>query len=69
MPPLAKTAHTTKEMVKKLKSNDNHLAGYVDLNTVIVEYIRPDGHRLKIHTTNQSLGEVMRAFSQTGVAV
>ncbi len=66
VPPLTKPAHTTKETLKKIRSNDKNLSSYLDLTTVIIECIHADGHRLKIHASHESLTEVMQAFYKTG---
>lgn len=60
--PLAQAAQKTKQAISQLKSTDNNPERYLDTSTIIVECIRPDGHRLKIHTTNHRLDVVMRAF-------
>ena len=66
IPTLAESANQTKQAVSQLKSTQNHPQGFLDLTTIIVECIRPDGHRLKIHTTTQSLDKVMEAFYRQG---
>jgi len=58
----------TKKAISKLKSTDNKIENHLDLTPIIVECIRPDGQRLKIHTTSQSLNVVMQAFYQQGVS-
>ncbi len=62
IPPLTQTAKTTQKTLSHLRSTDRSAEHYLDLTTLIVECIRPDGHRLKIHTTTQSLDQVMQAF-------
>lgn len=66
VPALTEAAKKTKEAVAKLKSKVNNPQDYLDLTTIIVEYTRPDGHRLTIHTTNESIGKVMAAFAKQG---
>ena len=60
--PLPNVQHATPAAVASLKSNNNDPSSYLDLSTIIVECIRPDGHRLKIHTTTKKINEVMQAF-------
>jgi len=60
--PLPNVQHATSAAVAGLKSNDNDPSSYLDLSTIIVECIRPDGRRLKIHTTTKKINEVMQAF-------
>ena len=55
-------AAKTKSATKQLKSAQHKPEHYLDTSTIIVEYIRPDGHRLKIHTTTQSIDHVMQSF-------
>lgn len=57
-----KTA-STKAAIKQLKSTQKKPEEYLSTSTIVVEYIRPDGHRLKIHTTDQSIHHVMHSFS------
>ena len=61
-PPLATTHLTTKSDLSRLKSTKDEPSDYLDLMTIIVECIRPDGNRLKIHATNKSISEVMSCF-------
>lgn len=68
IPSLTQAADNTKKVISKLKSTDNKTENYLDMTTIIVECIRPDGQRLKIHTTSQSLNVVMQAFYQQGVS-
>ncbi len=69
VPALTQAVNNTKKAISKLKSTDNKIENYLDLTTIIVECIRPDGQRLKIHTTNKSLDVVMQAFYQQGVSL
>ena len=62
IPTLAQAAQKNKRAVAKLKSPNNQSENYLDTMTIIVECIRPDGHRLKIHTTTDRLEYVMQAF-------
>jgi len=68
IPPLTQAADNTKKAISKLKSTNHKTENYLDITTIIVECIRPDGQRLKIHTTNQSLNIVMKEFYQQGVS-
>ena len=58
-----KKAASTKAAIKQLKSTQQKPEDYLSTSTIVVEYIRPDGHRLKIHTTAQSIHHVMLSFS------
>lgn len=64
VPPLTseREIDKAKKHIKTLRSNSNDPESYLSLNTVIVECVHPNGQKLKIHTTNQSLAEVMQAF-------
>jgi len=62
VPSLTQAAKKTKQAITKLKSTDNTPESYLDTSTIIVECIRPDGHRLKIHTTTHRLDLVMQTF-------
>jgi hypothetical protein len=64
---LSTESSATAKAVSYLKSNDNDPATYLDLSTIIVECIRSDGKRLKIHTTTKKIPEVMKAFFECGV--
>ncbi len=54
----------TKNNILKLKSSQSKPEEILDLATIIVECIRPDGQRLKIHTTNKNLDRIIGAFFQ-----
>ncbi len=62
-------AAETKKTINHLKSTHQDPKNYLDTSTIIVECIHPDGRRLKIHTTNQSLDLVMKTFYQSGAQV
>lgn len=62
IPSLTQAAKASKKTLSQLRSTNSSPKEYLDLTTIIVECIRPDGHRLKIHTTTQSLDKVMDAF-------
>ena len=53
---------TTKADLSRLKSTKEDGLSFLAQSTIIVECIRPDGHRLKIHTTHNSLDSVMQSF-------
>lgn len=61
IPPLTSAAIRTQQ-AKQLRSPDQSPSQYLDMATIIVECIRPDGHRLKIHTTHHRLDVIMNAF-------
>ena len=69
IPPLTPAVEKTKQALSKLRSPDNSPEQYLDYTTVIIECIREDGQRLKIHTTNNSLDNVMHAFFKQKEAV
>lgn len=56
-----KAAKVTRHQVKQLRTMDNS-SHEPDLSTVIVECIHRDGHRLKIHATNERVSEIFNAF-------
>ena len=62
VPALAQAAQQAKQAITQLKSPGKQTQRYLDTTTVIVECIRPDGHRLKIHTTNSRLDVLMQCF-------
>lgn len=66
IPSLTQAAKASKKTLSQLRSTDSSAEHYLDLTTIIVECIRPDGHRLKIHTTTKSLDQVMQAFFLQG---
>jgi hypothetical protein len=53
---------------KCLQKADPHPASFLDYSTVVVEFIRADGKRMKIHTTDKSFRELMRVFFEEGDA-
>ena len=53
IPPL-----TTKKEIAYLKSNRQDPEDYLDLTTIIVECVTPDGRRINIHTTTKSIDQV-----------
>ena len=66
IPSLTEKSTETKKAITQLKSTQQKPENYLDMTTIIVECIRPDGHRLKIHTTTQSIDKVMQGFIQQG---
>ena len=54
----------TRSDVKSLRKKDHDAdpASFIDFSTVVVEFIRADGQRMNIHTTNKSFSELMRVF-------
>lgn len=62
IPPLKAAADNTKKAMKSLKSTKPFETSMLDSTTVVVECIRADGQRLKIHMTAQRLDVVMEAF-------
>lgn len=69
IPALKAAADKTKKAVKTLKSTAPFEMSMLDPMTAVVECIRPDGHRLKIHITAQRLDVLIEAFfSQASVS-
>ena len=68
VPSLSEAANATRQVVSHLKSTHSRPADYLDPTTIIVECIRPDGHRLKIHTTCKRVSTVMDAFFAQGAS-
>lgn len=60
--PLPSEINHTKQVIKKLKSTDNDVTSYLSNNTMVVECFRPDGGRLKIHTTCERFSEIFHNF-------
>ena len=67
IPSLEVATSDTKKALLQIKSTNNPVESYLDMTTIIVECIRPDGYRLNIHTTTESLDKVMLAFFHEGV--
>lgn len=59
-------AEKTRAQISQLRSTNNSVDSFLDRTTIIVECIHPNGHRLKIHTTSQSLDIVMKTFYMQG---
>jgi len=68
VPSLSEAAKQTKDSLTVLRSTADNPETYLDLSTTIVEYCRPDGYCLKIHTTHQKLPGVMKAFAEQGIS-
>lgn len=68
IPSLSKATEKAKQAIKQLKSTNNEPVWDLDNSTIIVECVRPDGYRLKIHTTNCRLDIVMKTFFNQEVA-
>jgi hypothetical protein len=56
----------TRSSVQTLRSNKPALESYIDTSTIIVECIKPDGHRIKIHAVQKNIREIMLAFFDAG---
>lgn len=61
-PTLQAAADKTKQAVKVLKSTKPFETSLLDPTTAVVECIRSDGHRLKIHITTQYLDAIVETF-------
>lgn len=69
IPTLKAAADKTKKVVKTLKSTEPFKMSMLDPTTAVVECIRADGHRLKIHITAQRLDVLIETFfSQASVS-
>ncbi len=62
IPSLNTAADKTKKEIKDLKSTAAFDISTLDPTTVVVECIRADGHRLKIHMTTQRVDVLMETF-------
>lgn len=62
IPALKAAADETKKEIKVLKSTEAFDISTLDPTTVVVECIRVDGHRLKIHMTTQRPEVLMNTF-------
>ena len=72
MPPLIGKSGThtvTPEQLSKLKSTSNDPSKYLDYSTMILECIRKDGQRLKIHVAKRNLADIMHLFYKDGCVV
>ena len=61
-PEETKKAAKTNTAIKQLKTAQHKPEHYLDTSTIIVEYILPNGHRLKIHTTTHSIDHIIQSF-------
>ena len=62
VPPLSPGTEQTKAILKNVKSTKIKLDAILDPTTVVLECIRSDGHRLKIHTSSMRIEAIMTAF-------
>ena len=69
VPPLSPDVQATKNTIKAIKNTKVDLDTLLDTSTVIVECIRSDGHRLKIHTCSQRVDIIMQTFYSQSVSV
>lgn len=67
-PSLASEVQATKDTIKAIKQTKIDLDELLDPNTVVVECIRNDGHRLKIHTCSQRIDVILQAFYSQAMA-
>jgi len=69
IPSLKAAAGKTKKAVKVLKSTEPFEISMLDPTTAVIECIRSDGHRLKIHITTQRLDALIETFfSQANIS-
>lgn len=61
-PELNAKANEVRTSIKKIKNTKSEPLTYCDNDTVIVECIRSDGHRLKIHTVNKNAQQIVSNF-------
>lgn len=63
VPSLVEAAKETQHKIKQLKTTD--LSKHeLSTETIIVECIHNEGHRLKIHATSKKMSEIFKAFFQ-----
>jgi len=62
IPSLKTATDKTKKAIQSLKSTNSFDTSTLDPTTVVVECIRADGHRLKIHMTTQRPEVLMDTF-------
>jgi hypothetical protein len=62
IPSLDEKATENKRTIKQLKSSNVKIESYLNTETAVVEYYRPDGMLLKIHTANHNLSAVINSF-------
>jgi len=65
---LSDAANETRQQIKQLKINNNDKHN-LNTDTVIVECIHSDGHKLKIHVTSKSMPEIFDAFFQQSSSI
>ena len=65
---LSDHANETRQQIKQLKINNND-KHRLNTDTVIVECIHSDGHKLKIHVTSKSMPEIFDAFFQQSSSI
>jgi len=65
---LSDAANETRQQIKQLKINNND-KHRLNTDTVIVECIHSDGHKLKIHVTSKSMPEIFDAFFQQSSSI
>jgi hypothetical protein len=63
LPSLANAVKENRHQINQLKTMDNR-KHELNSDTVIVECIHSDGHRLKIHVTSKKISEIFSAFLQ-----
>ena len=59
---LSENARLNSQTIKNIKNTKIEHEEFLDNNTVIVECIRGDGNKLKIHTTCQKIGDILNSF-------
>ena len=57
-----KAVEDIKSEITQIKSTKKVSDDFSAIKTIIVELVRPDGYKLKIHTTNDSVDLVMSSF-------
>jgi|AntRauTorckE6833_2_1112554.scaffolds.fasta_scaffold17574_3 hypothetical protein len=65
---LSDAANETRQQIKQLKINNNDKHN-LNTDTVIVECIHSDGHKLRIHVTSKRMPEIFDAFFQQSSSI
>jgi len=62
VPPLSSNAQISKDIIKNIKATKTETGHFLDPTTIVVECIRQDGQRLKIHTCTQQIDVILHTF-------
>lgn len=64
VPPLVPDVQATQATLKTIKNTHTPINTFLDPTTVVIECIRQDGQRLKIHTRTQAIDSIVHTFYQ-----